>query len=642
MQNLLKDLVKILDTSGEFTGEAGNLLKNKVIEYALKPDGGLLKLLLKNENIKKHFFTDVEGVLVFDKIKFQNFVSNKEFLPDSYTAFKNKIGLVDEKSDYISAGGNVTLVWPYKDCVLEGGQTKEDQKRDEIFWNETLAPHEIDRLFAPKVITSWKRIDSKGEHILTGNEKIDFDKENFIIKGNNLITLYSIYKRFAGKVKLIYIDPPYNTGKDSFRYNDKFNHSTWLTFMKNRLEIAKKFLSPDGLLFVQCDDREQAYLKILCDAVFSRDNFISTITVVSDARTRDYEALSKTHEFILVYAGSQDHEMYQLSDPDKSFDFEDDEGGFDLYELRNRNADFNIHNRPNLYYSFYLNPKKKDKNDLFEISLHPQKGWIEVIPQKSGNTQTVWRWGKERAEKNLNTVLFGRESKNGFQIVKKYRSTAKSVSSVWTGSEMLTDRGTLHIKALFGSKLIDFPKPEELLERIISLSTETGDLVLDFFAGSGTTCAAAHKMGRQYIGIEQMDYIHELPEARLKKVIEGEQGGISKAVKWKGGGSFVYCELMLWNEAWMDKIQKAKTTAELRAIWNDMSKNAYLNYRVDIEAVNDGISDFEKLSIKEQKQFLAETLDKNQLYADYSEIKDITFKVSDTDKKLNALFYSEK
>jgi adenine-specific DNA-methyltransferase len=644
MQNLLNDLTKLLDDCGEFTDENGKLLKNKVVEYAIRLDSGLLRLLLKNKTIKNHFFTEVDGLLVFDKIKFQSFVSNKEFLPGSYTAFKNKIGLADEKGDFISSSGKVTLVWPYKDCVLEGGQTKEDQKRDEIFWNETLALDEIYRLFAPKVITNWKRIDSKGEHILSGNEKIDFDKENFIIKGNNLLVLHSIYKRFAGKVKLIYIDPPYNTGKDSFKYNDKFNHSTWLSFMKNRLEIAKMFLRKDGVIFVHCDNNEQAYLKALMDDIFHRENFIETISVVNNPGGRDYGGIANMHEFIHVYSASLDYKIYNLPDPEKNFPYTDNIGGFEARELRNRNVKFNDKNRPNLCYPFYVNPKKTDANGFLEISLEKKPGFIELYPVKSQGIQTVWRWGREKVLENLNINIVGKLMENGFSymIVEKYRKKERMARSVWFDKEVNSQRGTLHLKSLFGKKLFDHAKPEETLARILQIGSQEDDMVMDFFAGSGTTGAAAHKMNRRYILIEQMDYIHDLTEARLKKVAEGEQGGISKSVNWRGGGSFIYCELMEWNEAWMTKIQKAKTTSELKAIWKEMSKNAYLNYYIDAEAVNDNISDFGELSLKEQKQILVETLDKNCLYVDYSEIKDKDYNVSEVDIKLNAIFYQEK
>lgn len=267
MQNLLNDLMLLLERDLRLVAE-GKLLKNKIVELALALDAGLIKLLLSHGAIKKHFFVEVENVLVFDKIKFQQFVSNKQFLPDSYTAYKNKIGLT-ANGDYLTESKEVVLAWPYKDCVLEGGQDKEDAKRNEIFWNETLAPDQIDRLLAPKVLTNFKRYDKDGEHAVTA---LSLD-DNLIIKGNNLLALHTLKEVYAGKVKLIYIDPPYNTRTDSFKYNDSFNHSAWLTFMKNRLDVAIELLRKDGIIFVQCDDSEQAYLKVILDDIFGRENF---------------------------------------------------------------------------------------------------------------------------------------------------------------------------------------------------------------------------------------------------------------------------------------------------------------------------------------------------------------------------------
>jgi adenine-specific DNA-methyltransferase len=626
MQNLLDDLTKLLDDYGEFTDENGNLLKNKVVEYVLKLDSGLLRLLLKSKTIKKHFFTEVDGLLIFDKIKFQSFVSNKEFLPDSYTAFKNKIGLVDEKGDFISSSGNVTLVWPYKDCVLEGGQTKEDQKREEIFWNETLAPDEIYRLFAPKVITNWKRVDSKGEHILSGNEKIDFDKENFIIKGNNLLALHSIYKRFAGKVKLIYIDPPYNTGKDSFKYNDKFNHSTWLSFMKNRLEIAKTFLRNDGVIFVSADDGEFAHLKVLMDELFLKENFLGDIIWNSTKSVTNTAIMSVSHTHNLVYFRNKDYfvknrEEFRLPEDGQGFSNPDND------------------------------PRGPWKADPFQVGgWRPNQQYVITNPvtgvEYKPNKDCSWKNDFAKFQELLkdNRIVFGSSGESGPQrkrFLYEAEERGKVVKTIWDDVGATTN-GTQHLNALFGEHLFDNPKPETFIQRILELSTKPEDMVLDFFAGSGTTGATAHKMNRRYILIEQMDYIHDLPEARLKKVIKGEQGGISKTVNWKGGGSFIYCELMEWNESWMTKIQKAKTTAESKAIWKDMSKNAYLNYYIDTKAINENISDLEELSLKKQKLFLIETLDKNCLYVDYSEIKDRDYKVSETDKKLNVLFYPVK
>ena len=242
--NLFDELKDLLLQDNRFMAD-DDILKNRVTEFALKLDKPLIKLLLSRPRLKDHFFVNVEGVLVFDQQKFIRFVNNKAFLPDSYTSFKNKIGLTIG-DDYLQERREVALAWPYKDCVLQGGQDKEDAKRNEIFWNEILAPDEIDRLFDPKVLTHFKRYDVDGEHAVTEVS----DTDNLIIKGNNLLALHSLKKRFAGKVKLIYIDPPYNTDSDSFKYNDRFNHSTWLTFIKNRLEVARELLQMDGVIFI--------------------------------------------------------------------------------------------------------------------------------------------------------------------------------------------------------------------------------------------------------------------------------------------------------------------------------------------------------------------------------------------------------
>ena len=285
MENLFTHLEQVvLRMDSRFCTEDGHLLKNKVIEAALALDPALLHYLLQDEKLKKQFFREVDGLLVFDKVQFQRFVMNKQFLPDSYTSFKNKVGLTNENGEFLSESREIVLSWPYKDCMLEGGQTKEDAKRNEIFWNETLAPDEINRLTEPKALCNFRRYDSTGEHEVTELKKDD----NLIIKGNNLLALYSLRQRFRGKVKLIYIDPPYNTGNDSFGYNDSFNHSTWLTFMKNRLEVAKELLKNDGMIFISINHIELGYILVLMDLVFGKENKlpISTLKVGTTASYR--------------------------------------------------------------------------------------------------------------------------------------------------------------------------------------------------------------------------------------------------------------------------------------------------------------------------------------------------------------------
>lgn len=301
-----KELEELLCQHEEFLVES-ILNKNKLSELARKYDAKLLNVLMREEKIKSHFFSKLEeGILVFKKDVFLQFLNNKEFLPDSFTAYKTKIGLGNKDGSLLSENHDIVLNFPYKDCILEGGQTKEDIKRREVFFNETLAPTEITRLLDDKVFTNFKRYDKDGEHEV----KEIRENDNFIIKGNNLVVLHSLKKRYAGKVKCIYIDPPYNTGNDSFGYNDRFNHSTWLTFMKNRLVIAKELLCDDGVIFVQCDDNEQAYLKVLMDEIFGNHNFLNCIAVKmsepSGIKMSHIEKrLPKLKEYILLYKKTQ-------------------------------------------------------------------------------------------------------------------------------------------------------------------------------------------------------------------------------------------------------------------------------------------------------------------------------------------------
>lgn len=268
MNNFQSTLIDVLKQEERYVAEDGTLLRNAIVEDAMKMDAGLIRLLLGNAETKEHFFTDVEGISVFDKQAFIWTISNKAFLPDSYTRFKNKIGLADSDGNLISASGNVELVFPYKDCVLEGGQTKEDQKRQEIFYNELLAPDEIDRLLAPKAFMNAKRYTKEGEFLVT-----DAKEDSLVIKGNNLLSISSLLKNYEGRIQLIYLDPPYNTNNDSFQYNDRFNHSSWLCFMKNRLETARKLLTPTGSIYVQLDYNEVHYCKVLMDEIFGADCF---------------------------------------------------------------------------------------------------------------------------------------------------------------------------------------------------------------------------------------------------------------------------------------------------------------------------------------------------------------------------------
>lgn len=632
-----QELERLLSQKEEFLVE-GALNKNKLAELARRYDPQLLNLLMTEPTTSSHFFSRLEeGVLVFKKDTFLQFLNNKEFLPDSFTAYKTKIGLATSDNKYLSENNEVVLNFPYKDCILEGGQTKEDANRQELFFNETLAPTEINRLLDDKVLTNFKRFDADGEHEV----KEVSDTDNLIIKGNNLIALHSLKKRFAEKVKLIYIDPPYNTGNDSFGYNDSFNHSTWLTFIKNRFTIAKDLLSEDGVIFVQCDDNEQAYLKVLMDEIFGIQNFISIIVDVVKPEGRRYGYIAKSHEYILVYSKNNiNTEMYEMDDSNKKMPFKDLIGNFDIVGLRNRNVRaFNDKNRPNLRYPFYVDETSVSENGFMKVHTEYDETLTEVYPKTINGYNSVWRWGKEKSTKQIDDLV-ARKNKDGeISIYQKNRNSTTMPTSIWYDKNLISQKGTQQLKALFEDSVFAFPKPEELLKRIIQISTNKNDLVLDFFMGSATTQAVAHKMNRQYIGIEQMDYIETVSVERLKKVINGEQGGISKDVNWQGGGSFVYAELKNDAQDFKESILKATTTEELLELFNKAKTSSFLSYRVDPKKLKE--ADFKELSLAEQKQVLSELIDNNNLYVNYSDIEDSSFAISPQEKALNRAFYGE-
>ncbi|RHC95662.1 site-specific DNA-methyltransferase [Streptococcus parasanguinis] len=633
-----KELEELLSQHENFFVE-GVLNKNKLAELARRYDPELLNVLMCDEKVASHFFSTVQtGIQIFKKDVFLQFLNNKEFLPDSFTAYKTKIGLATDNGKYLSENKNVVLNFPYKDCILEGGQTKDDVKRQEIFFNETLAPTEINRLLDDKVLTNFKRYDIEGKHEV---EELS-DRDNLIIKGNNLIALHSLKKRFAGKVKLIYIDPPYNTGSDSFKYNDKYKHSTWLTFMKNRLTVARDLLQYEGVIFVQCDDNEQAYLKVLMDEIFGQDNFISTIVDVVKPEGRRYGYIAKAHEYIIVYSKNPSMvKMFEMTDEHKKLPYSDEKGDFEIVGLRNRNnRAFNSSNRPNLRYPFYVNLKEVTDDGFMNLSLERQEGFEEVYPRTINDIQSVWRWGKEKAANELHNLIAKKNQNNEIVIYQKKRTLTTMPTSFWHDKSLISQKGTQQMELLFNSPVFSFPKPEALLKRIIEISTEPGDLVLDFFMGSATTQAVAHKMNRQYIGIDQMDYIETIAVERLKKVIDGEQGGISKDINWQGGGSFVYCELKNDAQEFKNAIIDATSTDQLLALFEQAKKSSFLSYRVDPKKLRK--QDFEKLSLAEQKQILSEIIDNNNLYVNYSDIDDEDYQVSEQDKKLNRSFYGKE
>lgn len=661
MINLLQHLMTVL-AKNDLLIVDGVLAKNKVIESALRLDPDLLRLLRSSEVLTKTFFQQVDDVIIFDKIKFQSFVSSKQFLPDSFTEYKNKIGLASE-TQYLTDNEEVVLVFPYKDCVLEGGQTKSDVKRNEVFWNETLAPDEIDRLLEPKVLTNFKKYDREGEHSIMDI----IPEDNLIIKGNNLLVLQSLKQKFHEKIKFIYIDPPYNTEKDTFNYNDTFNHSTWLVFMKNRLEVAKKYLRKDGVIAVSCDDSEQAYLKVLCDGIFGTENFVATFYVqvrYTNKTLSEDNDYHKVMECIHIYA--KDNSVFK---PNKiKTEYSLDKFCYKITELVKGKEEKIAGKKVEILKDggYLIEKVKPDINALKETwatgSLIRQGGTaaeflaLHLIDRKKTDGLKVLYKVYGMGSDGLGyRYILGPQKESAFRgkfysgvpqdlkegVLNKSYSKEKPIPNLlYNFFDFSAEFGNCRNEG--GVDMGGGKKPEALIRYLIEYFTDEQDIVLDFFAGSGTTGAVAHKMHRRYILMEQMDYIHDLPEARLKNVVNGDDTGISKEVNWNGGGSFVYAELFQANQLFVDKIQRVQDTKELVKVWEEMKKTAFLSYKVKATDIDATKKDFETLSFEDQQRFLISILDKNLLYTPYSEIDDKTYRVSKEDKELNYKFYSDK
>lgn len=618
---------------------------NVIKDCAERGDIKLLAPLLKNSSIKKAFFTPVLDSFVFNTVRFKEFLeyssacnSYSKYLGQKIGLYMGDIPLIDRSE--------VVLNFPFKDCILEGGQRKEDgldtyfeydekeqrytekkSKRREVFYNEVLARDEIDSLFSPKAFCNAKRYESgKSSLCKKLNRDAELNKkrglsedtitDNLIIKGNNLLALHSLKEEFTGKVKLIYIDPPYNTGNDSFAYNDNFNHSSWLTFMKNRLEIARELLKEDGAIFVQCDDNEQAYLKLLMDDVFGRENFISTI-VWKRKRGRDNSArwFSKAHEYFLVFAKQKSILNFNLIELDEET------------KLQYKNPDND----------------KRGKWRMLACWARGTQGGVQYdFTTKEGHffSERLWLFSKENLKKLDQEDKLVIRGDNIYRKLFINEHKGQVLESIWTDASNAANAAD-EIKSLFGSIVFSTPKPEPFMQRIIKLSTSESDIVLDYHLGSGTTAAVAHKMNRQYIGVEQMDYINTVTVERLKKVIEGEQGGISKLENWHGGGSFVYMELAEKNEQVVRLISACKNGEELISIFDKLCSKYFLHYNVRIKEFCEEVKTdrFQSLPLKEQKEMFCRMLDLNQLYINADDREDNNSGLSTNDIAITEDFY---
>ena len=392
------------------------------------------------------------------------------------------------------------------------------------------------------------KVLEKDKKLSIGNTK------NMLIQGDNLLALKSLLPYYKGKIKCIYIDPPYNTGNESWIYNDKVNsptiqewlnktvgkpdedlsmHDKWLCMMYPRLYLLRELLADDGVIFISIDDNELANLKQLCDEIFNEKNFIANIIVNVNRSGRRYREIAINQEYILCYGKTSDIKLNQIP-KDTIPKYQDDIGNYDLVEIRNRNPKFTRNNRPNLYYPIYIDPTTFTKYKECSVSLtNTAKHTIQVYPRNSKGEDDCWRWGKEKFQSNndenpqLSQVVAKQRRDQGWNIYKKDRNTTTKIKSIWDEKEVRTEQGTIELKDIFHGEVFPHPKPVELISKCIRLVTSNNDIILDSFAGSGTTAQAVMELNKQdggnrkFILIEmESDIAQDITHKRLVNVIE--------------------------------------------------------------------------------------------------------------------------
>ncbi len=358
--------------------------------------------------------------------------------------------------------------------------------------------------------------------------------DNRLIFGDNLLALKALEAEFSGKVKCVFIDPPYNTGSAFEHYDDGVEHSIWLSLMRDRLEIIRRLLSEDGSFWITIDDNEAHYLKVLCDEVFGRDNFAANCLWQKVYSERmDARGFSVSHDHILVYRKTDRFVPVQLLKDQNSaqFGFLDEQTGkyYRRRSLRKEGSESRRQDRPSMWYAI----KAPDGSDVWPI--------------KPDGTEGRWRWKQENVPANADLIEYVKKEDRWEIYVKQFleESATRPPATFWPSDEVgHNHEAKLEVRAFNATNVFDTPKPERLIKRVLEIATNPGDLVLDSFAGSGTTGAVAHKMGRRWIMVELGEHCHTHIIPRLKKVIDGEDpGGITEVVAWRGGGGFRYYRL---------------------------------------------------------------------------------------------------
>lgn len=635
-----------------FIGEELN--RSKLTEDLRNYDEALLSKLFEVEFIKQHFIKEVAGQKLFQIEQLEEAILYNNYWDTSYTKYENRVGLASKKK-FLQDSQDVVLDFPFKDCVLTASMTKENNEEgyDDAFLNEIIEKDEIDRLVDKKVLINVKRYGEETTSIDNNFVSFDKEKDSLIIKGNNLLGLHTLKDTYSRKVKFIYIDIPYNTGSDSFKYNDKFNQSAWLTFIKNRVEIAQDFLSDDGVILVQISFHQYPYLRVLLDDVLGKNKHVMDIHTLVRHPQRNLTADKEFNDVVehtLIYSRNSEFKMPKIAErktPDK-YIYKVTVKGRPVETRIMGNKEVEIY----LPGSFEVTKVPPHENNLHRETIRGSireknssgrffVAFLEKLRDEfppltlfkvpnMGDDSLGFRYFELPKEGNKNGAYFQGMPQSSEFTYKPYPNFLDYVEKYNS------------VNAEGGFEYRNGKKPESYIENYMNMFTDENDLVMDFFMGSGTTQAVALKTNRRFIGIEQLeDTMQNVALPRLANVVFGDSTGISKSVNWQGGGSFVYAELFPKNMGYLQDIIQSTTIDDLKSVYErmlqgtDTNEPADISFRADLSKI-DWTEGFD-----ENKRLLVKLIDKNGLYYNYSEIDDATVRdlISNEDYAFNKAFY---
>lgn len=597
-----KELEKTLSIFGnKYFSPDGSIARSAVLDDLELNDKELIGAIINNKYFQENYSVPFKNSFIFNGDEFKTALSQREYVYDGLTNYRNQIGLSVLRRPLDSfANENIELDFPYKDTVLKAGMDKSDAKRStEPYLNKIIAKDEINALVEPKAFRNTEVIGD-----------VDAANPNLLIKGNNLIALYSLAKRYSDAVKLIYVDVPYyfkeQKETDSFLYNSNFKLSTWLVFMENRLQEAFKLLKDDGSIWIHVGEDGMHYLKVLCDQIFSPENYVGTLP----RKTRDGKSdvpfnFSQDFDWLLVYTKTTNSDKAIVGRKVQRKYYETPDFPGRKWRTADLTKQTTTKERPNSDFTM-VNPKTGK-----EYPVNPDRSWAVT-------KDTFQEWydrGGIGFPDDYDFMKGHRPFRRVFKDEDDKKDKLSSVSSDLLLKDfiktLLAKSKTTKKDEYVKKQQFNYAKPEELMKQIISVTTKEGDYVMDFFSGSGTTAAAALKMNRRFIAVEQIDEQLQLSKKRLNSVVKNEdKGGISKEVDWKGGSGFIYTELASKKENLIDQINAATTIDELTQIAKLIGDD---DYQLNID-INKVWQNLDQVTVNDVKNAMVDILEPAQLY----------------------------